>query len=153
MFGIYIYILYIHSFAQVQHLCPRLPVRLEGRVGIPAQNGVTCFNVQQFNIFSGSATVFAGLRFTVCDICEQLKSQLHDKQVPLSEKLGAVTQYRRHLKDQYNDRSILWTLCDVANSREGDILLLWLDGMEQAKFQVPRDRGLRTASSTSRPQV
>lgn len=90
--------------------------------------------------------------FTVCDVCEQLKLQLHDKNVPLSEKLGAVTQYRRHLKDQYNDRSIAWQLCDVANQRDGDVLVLWLDAMEQAKFAVPRHRGLRTSSSTSKLQ-
>lgn len=87
-------------------------------------------------------------RFTVCDICEQFKSQLHDPAVPLPEKLGCVKAYRAHLKSQYSDRSLLWQLCDLAYSREGDIMLIWIDGMEQAKFAVPRSRGLKTASAT-----
>lgn len=95
---------------------------------------------------------FRFLRFTICDVCEQLKSQLHDRHVPLPIKLGAVTQYRQHLRDQYSDRSISWQLCDVANTREGEVLVLWLDGMEQAKFSIPRHRGLKTASATHRPQ-
>lgn len=95
---------------------------------------------------------FTDLRFTVCDVCEQLKAQLHDQQVPLQVKLGAVTAYRNHLRDQYIDRSTCWQLCDVANAREGDVLVCWLDAMEQAKFAIPRHRGLRTASATSHPQ-
>lgn len=92
------------------------------------------------------------LRFTVCDVCEQLKAQLHDHSIPLQIKLGDVRTYRAHLRDQYMDRSTCWQLCDVANAREGDTLVCWLDGMEQAKFSVPRHRGLRTASATSCPQ-
>lgn len=94
------------------------------------------------------AAWFRPLRFTVCDVCEQLKSQLHDKSVPLAEKLGAVTRYQQHLKDQYIDRSVAWQMCDVANCQDGDVLVLWLDAMEQAKFAIPRHRGLRTASAT-----
>lgn len=39
-------------------------------------------------------------------------------------------------------------MCDVANSQDGDVLVLWLDAMEEAKFAIPRHRGLRTASAT-----
>lgn len=39
-------------------------------------------------------------------------------------------------------------MCDVANCQDGDVLVLWLDAMEQAKFALPRHRGLRTASAT-----
>ena len=106
---------------------------------------------EQDDVVICSTLAVCWLRFTVCDVCEHLKLQLHDKNVPLSEKLGAVTKYRLHLKDQYNDRSIAWQLCDVANQREGDVLVLWLDAMEQAKFAIPRHRGLRTSSSTSKP--
>ena len=88
----------------------------------------------------------------MCDICEQLKAQLHDKHVPLPQKLGAVTQYRQHLASQYLDRSLCWRLCDVAYAREGDVMVCWMDAMEQAKFAVPRDRLLRTASATSNSQ-
>ena len=84
----------------------------------------------------------------MCDVCESLKSQLHNKDIPLAVKLGCVKSYRAHLRDQYTDRSLLWQLCDLSYSREGDVCVCWLDGMEQAKFQVPRSRGLRTASAT-----
>ena len=90
----------------------------------------------------------AFVRFTTCDVCEQLKSQLHNKATPIAQKLGCVKAYRSHLRDQYTDRSILWQLCDLSYSRESDIVVCWLDGMEQAKFQIPRSKGLRTASAT-----
>ena len=89
------------------------------------------------------------IRFTVCDICEQLKSQLHDPEVPLPQKLGCASAYRDHLHSQYLDRSLAWQICDLSTAREGDVMVCWLDAMEQAKFQVPRCKGLRTASATS----
>ena len=92
------------------------------------------------------------LRFTVCDVCEHLKGQLHSQDVPLAEKLGAASAYRAHLASQYSDRSVAWQLCDVCNNREGDVLVCWLDGMEQAKFALPRCRGLRTTGSASEPK-
>eukprot|EP00435_Cladocopium_sp_Y103_P029302 s3891_g7.t1 len=92
-------------------------------------------------------------KFTVCDVCEQVKSQLHDKLVPLEEKLGAATAYRAHLQSQYEDRSLAWQLCDVGNTWDGEMLVCWLDAMEQAKFAIPRCRGLRTASATSVTQI
>ena len=141
---------------KVQHFSPGLSAGLEGLPWVPTENHVPWL----FSSFSG--TSFAILlwvwmfkhahvwrrRFTVCDICEQFKSQLHDPAVPLPEKLGCVKAYRAHLKSQYSDRSLLWQLCDLAYSREGDIMLIWIDGMEQAKFAVPRSRGLKTASAT-----
>ena len=93
------------------------------------------------------------LRFTVCDICESLKSQLHDPHVPLPQKLGNAATYRDHLQAQYQDRSVCWQLCDISNAREGDVLVCWLDAMEQAKFAIPRCRGLRTSSATSVTEV
>ena len=86
------------------------------------------------------------MRFTVCDQCDQFKAQLHDPKTPLPEKLGCVQAYRKHLKDQYTDRSLLWQLCDLAYAKEGELMVIWIDGMEQAKFQVPRSRGLKTSS-------
>lgn len=143
-------------WCKVQHFSPGLSAGLEGLPWVPTEDHVP----RLFNSFSG--TSFAVLlwvlmfkhahvwrrRFTVCDICEQFKSQLHDPAVPLPEKLGCVKAYRAHLKSQYSDRSLLWQLCDLAYSREGDIMLIWIDGMEQAKFAVPRSRGLKTASAT-----
>ena len=143
-------------WCKIQHFSPGLSAGLEGLPWVPTENHVPWL----FSSFSG--TSFAILlwvwmfkhahvwrrRFTVCDICEQFKSQLHDPAVPLPEKLGCVKAYRAHLKSQYSDRSLLWQLCDLAYSREGDIMLIWIDGMEQAKFAVPRSRGLKTASAT-----
>lgn len=99
------------------------------------------------------AWFMCSLRFTVCDICESLKSQLHDPHVPLPQKLGNAATYRDHLQAQYQDRSVCWQLCDISNAREGDVLVCWLDAMEQAKFAIPRCRGLRTSSATSVTEV
>ena len=105
------------------------------------------FELQAATYFLVHSSVLL-FRFTVCDICEQFKAQLHDPATPLAEKLGCVKSYRNHLRSQYTDRSLLWQLCDLSYAREGDLMCIWIDGMEQSKFQVPRSRGLKTASAT-----
>ena len=94
-----------------------------------------------------SFTLSCQLRFTVCDICEHYKSSFQDPSASMAEKLGSLRSYRTHLRDQYTDRSILWQLCDLSYAHEGDLMVIWIDGMEQAKFAVPRSRGLKTAST------
>ena len=97
-----------------------------------------------------SFTLGCQLRFTVCDLCEHYKAALQDSSLSMAEKLGSLRSYRSHLRDQYTDRSILWQLCDLSYAHEGDLMVIWIDGMEQAKFAIPRSRGLKTASALIR---
>ena len=54
-----------------------------------------------------------------------------DPSTSMAEKLGSLRSYRSHLRDQYTDRSILWQLCDLSYAHEGDLMVIWIDGMEQ----------------------
>lgn len=95
------------------------------------------FDLQAATYFLVHSSVLL-FRFTVCDICEQFKAQLHDPATPLAEKLGCVKSYRNHLRSQYTDRSLLWQLCDLSYAREGDLMCIWIDGMDQSKFTSPK---------------
>ena len=76
-----------------------------------------------------------------------LKQDITNKAIPMEHRLRAVQHYRQHLSDQLQDRQALWSLQSL--SGEADELTLLLDGMDQGKFAVPRDPGLRMAAGTS----
>lgn len=88
--------------------------------------------------------------FTVCDVCHQLKQQLRDNKCTLEERLGAVTMYREHLHDQFVDRSSLWCLRTISSDHHSNTLVIVTDGIDQSKFALPRDSGLRCLSSLSK---
>lgn len=95
-------------------------------------------------------------RFTTCEICQQLKASLADKGLSLEKKLGCLQAYRNHLRDQYDDRSKVWELEAMSGEQDSNVLLLSVDGMDQAKFAVPRDPQLRCSSalaSAIRPRM
>ena len=89
---------------------------------------------------------FAFLRFSRCDVCYQLTKQLSST-TPLDVKLAAISTYRQHLFDQYCDRSACWALADLSRDKSSSVLTVLLDGMDQSKFQIPRDPSLRQSSA------
>lgn len=94
--------------------------------------------------------MLSAIRFTTCDICHRLKSDISNKQLSLEGRLLALQQYRCHLSDQFNDRQTLWGLQHFSASGSGDVLTVLLDGMDQGKFSTPRDPALRSANSVCR---
>jgi len=86
------------------------------------------------------------LRFSQCELCFHFKQGLAAAK-NLEEKLGILVEYRRHLADQYQDRTLLWTLQEAAVDDMSDVLVMQLDGMDQGKFRLPRDPGLRCTAS------
>ncbi len=65
----------------------------------------------------------------------------------MEEKLTTLLEYRKHLSDQYADRAALWSLQEAAVDEMADLLVCQLDGMDQAKFRIPRDPRLRCTAS------
>ena len=86
------------------------------------------------------------LRFTQCEICFKKKDELA-KACSMEEKLTTLLEYRKHLSDQYADRAALWSLQEAAVDEMADLLVCQLDGMDQAKFRIPRDPRLRCTAS------
>ena len=81
--------------------------------------------------------------FTTCDVCAVLKAQLADRGLSMEQKLGSLQLYRSHLHDQFADRSILWKLQAEAADPSSGIIFISTDGLDQSKFALPREPGLR----------
>lgn len=82
--------------------------------------------------------------FTTCEVCCAFKAQLQDRSLSFEQKLGCLQGYRAHLHDQYCDRTVIWTLQSEGCDPQAQILMLCTDGLDQAKFQLPRDPQLCT---------
>ena len=85
-------------------------------------------------------------RFSQCTICQQLTGQISDRNLSMEAKLSAIKIYRQHLHDQYVDRSACWALQDLSRDPLSGVLVILLDGIDQAKFSIPRDKGLRASA-------
>ena len=85
--------------------------------------------------------------FTQCEVCWTLKSQLSDKKVSMNHKLGCLEQYRKHLHDQFCDRSIIWKLQSESADWNTDFLIISTDGLDQSKFSLPRDKNLKASAA------
>ena len=81
--------------------------------------------------------------FTTCEVCSVLKQQLGDKGLGLESKVEVLQQYRFHLHSQYRDRTTLWQLQSHSTDSESGVLFISTDGLDQAKFALPRHPDLR----------
>lgn len=86
-------------------------------------------------------------RFGRCEICYQLSRALSDGKRSMEEKLADVKAYRDHLHSQFVDRSIQWSLNELSQDHTSGTLMVLVDGLDQAKFRLPRHPGLRPVSS------
>ena len=82
-------------------------------------------------------------------MCTALKSQLADRAMNMDEKLGSLHLYRAHLHDQYADRCALWKLQSEGADPTSGILFISTDGLDQAKFALPREPGLKANAALS----
>lgn len=86
-------------------------------------------------------------RFGRCDICFQLSTALSSKNRSMEEKLADVRTYRDHLHAQFVDRNVQWALNALSQDHHSGTLVVLVDGLDQAKFRLPRHPGLRPVSS------
>lgn len=99
----------------------------------------------QWSIFWN--TWWSKSRFGRCEVCHQLTRALSDRSRSLEQKLGDIKSYRAHLHSQYVDRCIQWGLNELSEDHQSGTLTVLVDGLDQAKFRLPRCAGLRTVSS------
>ena len=85
--------------------------------------------------------------FSQCEVCHKHRHALSDKTKSMEAKLAALTEYRKHLHNQFCDRTILWTLHTESADFNTDVLVISIDGLDQAKFALPRDAQLRPSAS------
>lgn len=86
------------------------------------------------------------LRFGRCEICYLQSRQIAGSE-SLEVKLAAVKTLRQHLHDQFVDRSIQWSLNELSRDYSSQTLVILTDGIDQAKFRLPKHPGLRAVSS------
>ena len=65
----------------------------------------------------------------------------------MEKKLADIKAYRDHLHSQYVDRAIQWSLNELSEDHHSGTLTILVDGVDQAKFRLPRHAGLRAVSS------
>ena len=47
------------------------------------------------------------------------------------------------------DRAVGWNLAELATVDETNLIVAQMDGMEQAKFRMPRDPGMRSSAAVT----
>ena len=72
----------------------------------------------------------------LCFTCGQLRHRIHRAET-VDEHINACGMLHAHLRDQYRDREIYWSIRARARS-ERDVLSLIMDGMDHSKFGIPQ---------------
>ena len=100
----------------------------------------------------------------VCTACEGYKKELRHAKV-LSLRLQIAAQYTEHLQMQWQDRTVYWKarhmsrLCLTDMLRGGSLasrfiasslMTVMVDGMDQAKFRIPRDPSQQKTKESER---
>lgn len=69
-----------------------------------------------------------------------------DRDLSFNQKLGNLQLYRKHLHEQYKDRTICWRLQSESGGAT-DVVTICIDGLDQAKFALPRDPEMRASAA------
>lgn len=80
-----------------------------------------------------------------CSECIRHKAVIAKLAHHLSARKMQQTLLHNHLKSQFQDRVTYWTMRGVSRSRSTDLLIIQ-DGMDQAKFMLPRSRYIKSKS-------
>lgn len=72
-----------------------------------------------------------------CTTCFKLQEAMSCRRAAREDRLGAAAALRQHLRDQYLDRCIYWSL-RWSSRRDTGVLTIIIDSMDKAKFAWPR---------------
>ena len=90
-----------------------------------------------------------------CTTCWRLQEAMACRGAAKEERLAAAAALRRHLRDQYLDRCIYWSL-RWSNRQDMDVLTIIIDSMDKAKFAWPRwdfKRAPKEVEHLNRPRL
>ena len=74
---------------------------------------------------------------STCQECFELKKSMHAARGDLAAKVQYAGKLREHLKAQYQDRCLYWSL-RWASRQYQDVLVIIVDSMDKTKFGIPR---------------
>lgn len=72
-----------------------------------------------------------------CQTCFELKRAMQQARGDLGRRAAAARDLRRHIRDQYQDRVLYWSL-RWASRQHQDVLVVIIDSMDKNKFALPR---------------
>ena len=76
-------------------------------------------------------------------MCQDFRVKVHKMGVPTAEKISLARQWREHLRAQYHDRLLYWSL-RWASRMMMDVLVIIIDSMDKVKNSFPKYRSART---------
>lgn len=77
-----------------------------------------------------------------CSMCHDFRCALHKRGVPTGERMASARQWREHLRAQYHDRLLYWSL-RWASRMYMDVLVIIIDSMDKVKTMYPKYRAHR----------
>lgn len=72
-----------------------------------------------------------------CNTCFELEKAMHGERGDLMRKLDWARMLRQHLREQYEDRTIYWSM-RWASRKYMNVLTIIIDSMDKAKLAIPR---------------
>ena len=90
-----------------------------------------------------------------CNTCHNLREKLDGKKGNAKQKMELARDWREHLRAQYHDRLIYWSL-RWASQASLDVLTIIIDGMDQVKTAWPQykfPRKPHALENLKRPRV
>lgn len=82
-----------------------------------------------------------------CDECWQYGQALARSSSSVQVKKEVADNWRQHLRDQYHDRMLYWSLRWLSRRRDRDVLTIIIDSMDKSKLAV----GARVSVVSDRP--
>jgi hypothetical protein len=73
-----------------------------------------------------------------CQVCWNLQQQLSARQASWLERATAARSLRTHLRLQYLDRMIYWSMRWASQQQLGGVLCIIIDSMDKSKFSWPK---------------
>ena len=112
-----------------------------------------------FRVWQSTWHRYLGFRKTSqhaeCKACFAYREQMHQKEVPVVERMNFAREWRLHLRAAYHDRLIYWW-CRYASRHSMDVLTVIIDSMDKAKFawpQYPWGRKDKALEGLRRPRL
>lgn len=65
----------------------------------------------------------------------------------MEAKVQVLHEYMAHLHAQFCDRSCVWQLQSESSEPNSDVIFIAADGLDQAKFALPRHPDLRASAA------
>ena len=147
--------------APVRHLPPGKPITLfwqflawyEAIRDIAGSSGIslgflnkfpswTTFHRRWYQKWARVLTFRKASQHKECSMCHNLRCQIHRRGVPTAEKVAIARQWREHVRAQYHDRLLYWSL-RWASRMFLDVLVIIIDSMDKVKTMYPKYRAHR----------